>query len=89
MEKQRVYMIDLEGNILETFESLTAAAEATGISGNSISRAKQGRLKTAGGFQWATDEDNAAIGRRYLPRALAAIAQNIETTFDPVYFFFL
>lgn len=45
-----VICFDLQGNELETFESITEAKNQTGA--NNISAVCKGKLKTSGGFKW-------------------------------------
>ena len=49
---QSVAQLDLDGNLLNEYKSLTEASKATGISVSKISAVCKGRRKTAGGYIW-------------------------------------
>ena len=53
-EKYRkpVIQLDLQGNEIRRFNSLSSAAEATGIFKSTISACLNGRVRTAGGYKW-------------------------------------
>ena len=48
-----VVQYDNEGNVLQTFFSVSAAARSTGIKRNSIARCCKGTAITAGGYRWS------------------------------------
>jgi hypothetical protein len=48
----KVEKYDLEDNLLETYDSIAAAARACCISKGSIDFCLSGRHKTGGGFKW-------------------------------------
>ncbi len=50
--KTPVCQMDLEGNEINVYESLTEAERQTGINHRNISLVCQGKRKTAGGFKW-------------------------------------
>lgn len=52
--KKPVAQIDLEGNVVAVYDSITEASRKTGIDKNSISHVCSGiqKRKTAGGFKW-------------------------------------
>ena len=50
--RKAVICLDLEGNALNEYESLTKAQEETGVDLREISSCCCGRRKTAKGFQW-------------------------------------
>lgn len=60
-----VYQYDLAGNFIKKFDSLTQAWEETNIAFGSISKACDGKLKSAGNSQWRWDyaEKIPAINR--------------------------
>ena len=51
-----VNQIDMQGNIINHFNSLNEAERQTGINATSISKAIHGRTKIAGGFLWKLDQ---------------------------------
>ena len=57
--EQKVMQIDLDGNIVAIYQSLTDAQRITGIERNNITRVLCGDRKKAGGYKWkrADDED--------------------------------
>lgn len=50
--KKAVYKINRDGQIVDEYESIAAAARETGISEKAISKVLNGRGNTAGGFCW-------------------------------------
>jgi hypothetical protein len=56
---KKVNQLDMDGNIIATFNSLLEAGNAIGFSASSISKAVLGINNSAGGFKWAyTEADN-------------------------------
>ena len=51
-----VNQIDMQGNIINHFNSLNEAERQTGINATSISKSIHGRTKRAGGFLWKLDQ---------------------------------
>ena len=51
-EKKSVEMLDLKGNVLATYESISDAARKNNISVSSISQVCTGIRKTAGTYIW-------------------------------------
>ena len=49
---QKVIQLDLNGNVLNEFESMVQAGQETGVSRSNISSCCNGKLKSAGGFKW-------------------------------------
>lgn len=58
-QSKPIYQLDLEGNILTTFESLKQAGEETNSDPNKISLVAKGKRNTHNGFKWkfVNDED--------------------------------
>ena len=54
---KEVLQIDVEGNIVATYESITKAANITGVCNSNISRCCTKRYLTAGGFKWMYKRD--------------------------------
>lgn len=52
VNKKKVNQYDLEGNYINTFNSLIEAEEKTNVSRKGISENLRGRQKTAGGYKW-------------------------------------
>ena len=48
----KINMIDLNGNIIRVFNSITEAEQITGIHRGNIARTVRGQSKTAGGYVW-------------------------------------
>ena len=75
--KQRIAKLDENGNILEEFESITAASKETGICNCNISQTCRGEKKSAGGFGWKyldipegeSVKRNTTTGELYLSKA--------------------
>lgn len=51
-EKKSVEMLDLQGNILTVYESISDASRKNNISISSISQVCSGKRKTAGRYIW-------------------------------------
>ena len=49
---QKVIQLDLNGNVLNEFESMVQAGQETGVSRSNISSCCNGKLKSAGGYKW-------------------------------------
>ena len=49
---KKVIQLDLNGNVLSEFESMTQAEQETGVFASNISHCCNGRAKSAGGFKW-------------------------------------
>lgn len=47
-----VFQLDLEGNIIARYKSLTEASDKTGVNLTSISNVCRGKRNSAGGFKW-------------------------------------
>ncbi len=56
-----VYMLDIFGNILKTFNSITEASIETGIKASNITTCCKGRLKTSGGYKWKYKEKEIVL----------------------------
>ena len=56
--KKPVLQIDLEGNIVKKWDSLTDAARTLRLQVSNISHCCSGRIKTTGGFKWAYDSES-------------------------------
>lgn len=56
--KKQIVQMDLDGNIIATYESITAAAEALGTPSlrAAIGKVCKGKQKTSGGYRWAYAE---------------------------------
>lgn len=54
---KKTNQLDLEGNIINVFDSTRIASKTTGVCWKRISACATGRQKTAGGFKWKFDED--------------------------------
>lgn len=52
LTKRAVHQMDLEGNIIATFESMKEAKEKTGIPDSSISNVCKNKSSYAGGYKW-------------------------------------
>lgn len=50
--KKPVDMLDAQGVVVQTFDCLTSAQDATGVDRSSITRVCSGKQKTAGGYAW-------------------------------------
>lgn len=51
--KKNVYMFNLSGNLIRSFDSVTKAANFTGIHKNNISACCRGKKQSMGGFMWS------------------------------------
>ena len=49
---QKVIQLDLNGNVLNEFESMVQAGQETGVSRSNISSCCNGKRKSAGGYKW-------------------------------------
>lgn len=49
---KKIYQSDMNGNVLNKFNSITEAAASVNLSLSTISSALTGKNKTAGGFKW-------------------------------------
>ncbi len=58
---KKVNQLDMDGNIIATFNSLLEAGNAIGFSASSISKAVLGINNSAGGFKWAYAEADNVI----------------------------
>ena len=56
-----VDMLDIYGNLLKTFNSITEASLETGIKASNITTCCKGRLKTSGGYIWKYKEKENII----------------------------
>ena len=58
--KKQVYKIDLNGNIIEKYDSISEAAKINGIKATCICNCCKHKQKTAGGYIWkyADEVDN-------------------------------
>lgn len=56
--KRRVTQLDMDNNIIETFESLDEAAKKTNINDAGIAKVCKGSRNTAGGFKWKYTDIN-------------------------------
>ena len=56
-KKRRVYQYDLDGNLINTYESLTESVRQTGCNLGNISSCCLGKRKTCGGFRWSYQPD--------------------------------
>lgn len=54
----KVHQCDLDGNVINTFESIKEASEFTGVARCSISNVLSGRRNKAGGYLWTRMENN-------------------------------
>lgn len=50
--KRAISKLSLDGELIETYESISEAARQNDIHGSSLRRAAEGLLKTAAGFKW-------------------------------------
>lgn len=74
--KQRIAKLDENGNILEEFESITAASKKYGINGSHIASVCRHERKSAGGFKWTymdipegqTVKRNTSTGEKYISK---------------------
>lgn len=57
MRRKAVIRMDLEGNYIEQYASMTEASEKTGVATTSICGCCKGKFKTAGGFRWRYAEE--------------------------------
>ncbi len=48
----QIHQLDIAGNVLAKFSSVSEASKATGVSAGNIKRACSGYLKTTNGFKW-------------------------------------
>ena len=55
-EAKEVIQLDLDGNILKTFPSITSASKICGICTKNIRNVINGKQKTAGGYKWKLKE---------------------------------
>lgn len=73
-ELQRVCQYDLDGNYLNSYESVDVAADDTGVSKESIRRVCSGVRNTGGGYMW----------RRYceeeIPKKIGAYSKEVQTS---------
>lgn len=59
--KKAVLQFDNGGKLINSFESVRAAANVTGIREQSIARAARGERKTCKGFMWAWSEQTESL----------------------------
>ena len=52
---KKIYQYDLEGNLINTFNSISEAAKFIGKSNSSISSALNGKCRTSNGFVWLNE----------------------------------
>lgn len=57
MRRKAVIRMDLDGNDIEQYASMTEASDKTGVVTTSICGCCKGRFKTAGGFRWRYAEE--------------------------------
>ena len=55
-EAKEVIQLDLAGNIIKTFPSITSASKICGICTKNIRNVINGKQKTAGGYKWKRKE---------------------------------
>ena len=55
-EAKEVMQLDLDGNIIETFPSITSASKICGVCTKNIRNVINGKQKTAGGYKWKRKE---------------------------------
>lgn len=55
-EAKEVIQLDLDGNIIKTFPSITSASKICGICTKNIRNVINGKQKTAGGYKWKLKE---------------------------------
>lgn len=53
---KKIYQMDLNDNIINTYKSISEAEKATGIPNQTIGKAVLGKLKQSGGFKWKREE---------------------------------
>lgn len=59
--RKKVYQYDLDGNYIQTFDSITDAQRAIGIK-SGVRLCCQGKIKQAGGYTWKFEEENIKEG---------------------------
>ena len=59
--RKKVYQYDLDGNYIQTFDSITDAQRAVGIK-SGVRLCCQGKIKQAGGYKWKFEEENIKEG---------------------------
>lgn len=80
---KKVSQYDMDGNYLSTYESLSEAAEKTGISTSGISAATNGRkLLTAGGFIWRFGASERKVAVKEIHKAIRATKGAPVTRYD-------
>lgn len=57
----QVQQLDLQGNIINEFESMSEAARQTGCNISHISQVCNGKRRTTGGYQWRKVEGSTTI----------------------------
>lgn len=57
MHKKAVICMDLEGNVVAEYESMSEAERQTGVNRKSIRYCIRGERQSAGGFLWRSSED--------------------------------
>lgn len=58
LRKKNVSQFNLNGEYVETYESISVASSKTGINKSSIAKCCRGERKQAGGFLWKLKKDN-------------------------------
>ena len=56
--KRKINQYTLDGSFVKTFESITAASKATGVTRQNISKVLCGERRNAGGFKWDYKEED-------------------------------
>ena len=59
--RKKVYQYDLDGNYIQTFDSIADAQRAVGIK-SGVRLCCQGKIKQAGGYKWKFKEENIKEG---------------------------
>ena len=54
---RRVIQMDLDGNVIATFNSITEAGESIGKTRHAVNKVCIGKNKTAGGFKWKYEDE--------------------------------
>lgn len=54
--EKKVYMLDINNNVLKVFDSITSAAQSVGGERSAIKRCCRGEIKTTCGYKWSCSE---------------------------------
>lgn len=69
-KSQIIYQFDLQGNLINQYNSITEAAQASHIDKSTICACCNGRQKTGGGYQWSYIDNLPALNLKHQKRVV-------------------